>query len=113
MAIYAGETVRIYATTLDWDDTKVTPSTGVAEVTIYDDQARAVVDSELMTWVSERSRWEYDWATGPAGTYTVELTSILNADGDVSKEVRKVRLSDPRPERSRDTTHYVRERDVF
>lgn len=111
MAIYAGETVRVFATTLDWEDSQVTPSNGVASVVIYDENGREVALGP-MTWVNARGRWEYDWKPVYAGTYVVEVTSLMN-DGDVAKEIRRVSVESTRPRPSRDTERFYRLRDVI
>lgn len=95
MAIYAGETVKIFSTSLDWDNSPVTPVTGNASVTIYDNDGLVVLQSAQMEWVSERSRWEYHWLQENPGTYRIEVSVLSGVD--VAKEVRTVKLVSARP----------------
>jgi hypothetical protein len=108
MPIYAGETVRVFSTSLDWDDTIVTPSNGSASITIWNEDAVAVVENAPMLWLNELIRWQYDWLSSDAGTFTIEVTTVTTPMGGVAKETRTVRLVDPRPEPANDPEYFIR-----
>lgn len=108
MAIYAGETVRVYADAQDWDDTPMSPAdvTGVS-VVITNKFGEVIVDGGEMVWSNDETRWLYVWDTPTeGGAYSVEV--IFATPSGTSVDVRKVNLSNARGEKRRDASHFVR-----
>ena len=109
--IYAGETVRVYADALDWDNSPMSPvNVDGVSVVITNKYGDTVVDGGEMDWVQEETRWLYVWDTPEdAGSYSIEV--IFATNEGTSVDVRKVTLSAPRNEKRRDVDYFYRGRD--
>jgi hypothetical protein len=95
MAIYAGETVRVYAQGEDWDDTPLSPVQADVVQLVVIDNTGVVVEASPMDWITEESRWRYDWDSPPvAGSYSIEVS--FNTETGTSIDVRRVNLAEPR-----------------
>ena len=103
MSIYAGETVRISTTAVNFD--QETPLTqddvSGAEIKIYNRELVLLVDA-TMSYNEDRAEWYYDWDTGegatpPApGTYFARLTLIGSAVPFDTFEIKRFRLARPK-----------------
>jgi hypothetical protein len=96
MAIYAGETVRIFAQGTDWDGTPLSPSE-VNDVEILITTADGEeVSRDSLFWIAEESRWSGDWDTPlEPGPYCIEVTMWME-DETNSVDVRRVTLESSR-----------------
>lgn len=100
MTIYAGETVRISTTALNYD--QETPLTDddvtSATVKIYN-RSLVLLVSEDMEYNASRQEWYYDWETGGAtpqnpSTYYARIT-LVGASFDTF-EVKRFSLRRPK-----------------
>lgn len=70
MAIYDGETVRIKATLIDFNDQPVGPTQVTsAKVSLYDSSFNYAFQNVDLTWNSVDSYWYYDWPAALPGTW--------------------------------------------
>jgi hypothetical protein len=107
MAIYAGESVRIYADADDWDGTPMSPADADLVTVTITNKYGETVETGVMTWNNDEGRWLYTWASPvEAGAYSIQVT-LADAD-ETSIGVRKVTLTSPSGSKSRDNLHFVR-----
>lgn len=94
MAIYAGESVRIFADISGWDGNSLT-QVNSALVSIYDEAGNAVVAAAPLTWNVTVQRWMYQWdSTDLPGTYDIEV-DFRTLDGR-TLDARTIRIEAPR-----------------
>ncbi len=91
MTLYAGETVRIVHTATDETGELTASDVAGVLVSIFDPNEDEVQAETSMTWDDARSRWEYAWTSGDAGTYRVKCR-IIGVDGGSAWEWKPVRL---------------------
>lgn len=103
MAIYAGESVRIFADITGWDGNPMTPGlVQSATVTITDKYGDAVVVDGPLMWNSTVQRWMYQWESPEvAGSYDIEV--VFRAGDGTSVDSRRVKIDSPRREPQRRT----------
>lgn len=102
MTIYAGETIRISTTALNFD--QETPLTeddvSGAEVRIYN-RDLTLLATETMLYSDDRVEWYYDWDTGGAtpqspGTYYAKITLTGSSIPFDTFEIKRFSLRRPR-----------------